>query len=201
MSPVVSLSVVSCPVLWCTCTGKPLRRFLLRWWLGQPSGRESGQRLAISTPLLVAPAARLQRLGGGQDERSCLCLAECLLACLPAYLPDLAIVNGHGAHREHDLSLSLSSLSLLSLYSLRSISLLSLFSSLFLSSFLFASLLSSSPLRSSLLFFLSSSLSLSLSLSPSLSLSLSLLLTHMAGRQHSSWPCPWCDGSSDHDRL
>ena len=27
------------------------------------------------------------------------------------------------------------------------------------------------------------------------------LLTHMAGRQHSSWPCPWCDGSSDHDRL
>ena len=43
--------------------------------------------------------------------------------------------------------------------------------------------------------------SLSLSVSVSLSLSLSLLLTHMAGRQHSSWPCPWCDGSSDHDRL
>ena len=27
------------------------------------------------------------------------------------------------------------------------------------------------------------------------------LLTHSAGRQHSSWPCPWCDGSSDRSGL
>ena len=32
----------------------------------------------------------------------CLCLAECLLACLPAYLADLTIMNGHGAHRRQE---------------------------------------------------------------------------------------------------
>ena len=106
--PSVSPSVMSCPVMWCTCTGKPLRRFLLRWWLGPPSGRESGQRLVISTPLLVAPAARQRaRRWAGREilSLSCgmpACLPACLLACLPVYLADLTIMNGHGAHRRQE---------------------------------------------------------------------------------------------------
>ena len=65
-----------------------------------PSGRESGQRLATSSPCVGGPRGlrSLCPAWRRSDERSCH-LAECLLACLPAYLPDLTIMNGHGAHR------------------------------------------------------------------------------------------------------
>ena len=104
MSPVVGpvrQSVrLSCPVQWC--------REALYWRLGLPSGRESGQRLVISTPLLVAPAARQRaRRWAGREilSLSCgmpACLPACLLACLPVYLADLTIMNGHGAHRRQE---------------------------------------------------------------------------------------------------
>ena len=96
-SSVRSVSRSVCHVL----SSAVMYREALYWRLGLPSRRESGQRLVISTPLLVAPAARLQRHGGEQDERSCH-LAECLLVCLPAYLPDLTIIDGHGAHRRQE---------------------------------------------------------------------------------------------------
>ena len=62
----------------------------------------------ISTPLLVAPAARQRaRRWAGREilSLSCgmpACLPACLLACLPAYLSDLTIMNGHGAHRRQE---------------------------------------------------------------------------------------------------
>ena len=103
MSPVVGpvrQSVrLSCPV---QCV---VYREALYWRLGLPSRRESGQRLVISTPLLVAPAARQrERRWAGREilSLSCempACLPACLLACLPVYLADLTIMNGHGAHR------------------------------------------------------------------------------------------------------
>ena len=68
-----------------------------------PSGRESGQRLATSNPCVGGPRGlrSLCPAWRRSDERSCH-LAECLLACLPAYLPDLTIMNGHGAHRRQE---------------------------------------------------------------------------------------------------
>ena len=106
MSPVVGpvrQSVrLSCPVHAVVC------REALYWRLGLPSGRESGQRLVISTPLLVAPAARQRaRRWAGREilSLSCgmpACLPACLLACLPVYLADLTIMNGHGAHRRQE---------------------------------------------------------------------------------------------------
>ena len=106
MSPVVGpvrQSVrLSCPV---QCV---VYREALYWRLGLPSRRESGQRLVISTPLLVAPAARQRaRRWAGREilSLSCgmpACLPACLLACLPVYLADLTIMNGHGAHRRQE---------------------------------------------------------------------------------------------------
>ena len=86
---------LSCPVQWC--------RGALYWRLGLPSGRESGQRLATSNPCVDGPRGlrSLCPAWRRSDERSCH-LAECLLACLPAYLPDLTIMNGHGAHRRQE---------------------------------------------------------------------------------------------------
>ena len=78
-------------------------REALYWRLDLPSGRESGQRLATSNPCVGGPRG-LRSLCPARrrsDERSCH-LAECLLACLPAYLPDLTIMNGHGAHRRQE---------------------------------------------------------------------------------------------------
>ena len=71
-------------------------RDALRWWLVLPSGRESGQRIATSTPLLVAPAARLQGAAVGRTR-------GLVLSCgMHACLPDLTIMNGHGAHRRQE---------------------------------------------------------------------------------------------------
>ena len=103
-SSVRSVSRSVCHVL----SSAVMYREALYWRLGLPSGRESGQRLVISTPLLVAPAARQRaRRWAGREilSLSCgmpACLPACLLACLPVYLADLTIMNGHGAHRRQE---------------------------------------------------------------------------------------------------
>ena len=103
-SSVRSVSRSVCHVL----SSAVMYREALYWRLDLPSGRESGQRLVISTPLLVAPAARQRaRRWAGREilSLSCgmpACLPACLLACLPVYLADLTIMNGHGAHRRQE---------------------------------------------------------------------------------------------------
>ena len=92
MSPVVGpvgQSVrLSCPV---QCV---VYREALYWRLGLPSRRESGQRLVISTPLLVAPAARQQGTAVGRTRDLVFVLRNaCLLACLPACLPRAACLR------------------------------------------------------------------------------------------------------------
>ena len=57
-----------------------MRPALLYWWLPRRAYRA--------------------RRWAGREVLSCL--AECMLACLPAYLPDLTIMNGHAAHRRQE---------------------------------------------------------------------------------------------------
>ena len=94
-SSVRSVSRSVCHVL----SSAVMYREALYWRLDLPSGRESGQRLVISTPLLVAPAARQQGTAVGRTRDLVFVLRN---ACLPVYLADLTIMNGHGAHRRQE---------------------------------------------------------------------------------------------------
>ena len=77
--PSVSPSVMSCPV--CGVPGSPILEARSAFWARVgPAACDQHSFIGGSRG---APTGR----GGGQDERSCLCLAECLLACLPACLP------------------------------------------------------------------------------------------------------------------
>ena len=86
MSPVVGpvrQSVrLSCPV---QCV---VYREALYWRLGLPSRRESGQRLVISTPLLVAPAACTYE-GAAVSRTRGHFVSSCHVYGMPACLPEL----------------------------------------------------------------------------------------------------------------
>ena len=99
MSPVVGpvgQSVrLSCPVQCCDVPGSPILEARSAFWA------RVGPATCDQHSLIGGSRGAPTGSGGEQDERSCR-LAECMLACLLACLPDLTIMNGHAAHRRQE---------------------------------------------------------------------------------------------------